>query len=159
MIALSDAMMAIPHPNSETGMNQFDIAQDQRHLGHAGVFIKIVDNERLHNVRFFYAAKQVIEVPCIKDTNLSSGVYCTIRSSAPHGGLLEETKVFTYEEAEVELGLYRTREEAESCGNPQILLAIEEQKTKRELSQLKIDNEKLKLENVRLTENFNQRVS
>ena len=124
--------VTLPHPNSSEGLQQFDIERNKDYQGQAGVFVRVVDNENLAKVRYYYSGMHLITVPSTNDDQRESGVYCTISSTAPDGLILPVSKFFSFEDAESNIGLYRTQEEALSHGDPELALRAEEARSKNE---------------------------
>lgn len=132
-----------PHPSSPAGLQLDDLYSNPETTEHAGLFIRIVDNNQLCPSRFFFSGKQLIEVPCRLDQTKADGVYAIILTKENHG-LRTRSEFMTFEEAEKEFGLYRTREEALTGGDPTRFIDLEESKSKerekelaRELADLK----------------------
>lgn len=132
-----------PHPSSPAGLQLTDLYSNPETTDHAGLFIKIIDNHQTYPSRFFYSGKQLIEVPCHIDQTKANGVYAVVLSKEGPG-LRTRSEFLTYEQAEVEFGLFKTREEAMTAGNPERFFELEESKSKerekelsRELAELR----------------------
>lgn len=151
VLTLDRNMMLAPHPNSNEGFQQVDV--NRQYHGQAGVFVKVIDNGQFSPSRFFYSGRQVIEVPSVQDRKSESGVYCTIATMQPDGTVQPKTHFYTFEEAEREIGLYRTKQEAETNGSPEKIVELEIARAKneevcgkRKIAELSLLNEQLKQE-------------
>lgn len=156
-----------PHPNSNEGFKQVRLETEKRFTGHSGVFIYVIDNERRVPSYFFYSAKHIVEVPSMYDPKQPSGVYA-MKTEIKGSGLNILSEFKTFEEAKELYGLYSTRDEARTNGDPEILVKLEEQRLlarrketeeamrkmqfeKEEvISRMEHENEALKLENGRV---------
>lgn len=150
MLCDARSTMQCLHPFSEEGRIHYDyhgLVQERRV---SGVFLELIDNENTVKTRYMYLAKQLIEVPAKQDRSKASGLYFTL---ADHDKLNEvhlKPRHLSFEEAEAQVGLYKTQEEALSGGNPEILSRTEEERAKRELADLKRKVDLEKAENDRL---------
>lgn len=151
-VALADAL----HPNSNEGRHLAKLHENETYQGLAGVFVEVVDNDHLYRSFFYYAAKQIIEVPVIYDRSRDSGVYVTV-AEKDGLSLVRRTTHYTFDEAKEVIGLYKNREEAMTMGNPEILAKAEEDARQREITFLKHEVERLKVENIRNKEFADQR--
>lgn len=115
-----------PHPNSNESFQQLDVEMNQSYQGLAGTFLRVIDNEQLVPVWYFYSGRQLIEVPPIYDESKESGVYVTISTKNEGHSLRVDTEFMTFKEAEEKIGLYKTKEEAMTYGNPLELIRLEE---------------------------------
>ena len=149
-----------PHPNSNEGFQQVRLETEKRFTGHSGVFIYIIDNERRMPSYFFYSARQIIEVPSMYDPKQETGVY-VMKTEIKGSGLNVLSEFKTFEEATTLYGLYATRDEARTNGDPAILLKKEERErleafrkleleTEERVRKMEHENELLKNENVRV---------
>jgi hypothetical protein len=133
------------HPYSEEGILQEKYYEFIDENKVSGVFIELIDNEHSIKSRYMYLAKQLIEIPARHDPSKVSGVYFT---KAIHDKLDEthlDCKHFSFEEAKESIGLYKTAEEAETGGNPELLSKISENKLKAELTEQKAKADKEKI--------------
>lgn len=138
MLSFSKAIIAEPHPQS----NESWTAPDPRSYSEArqasGNFIRIVDNEQVYPSWFYWSAREVIEVTPTIDRSKVSGVYYSrLKNDNGINGL--DTEYLTFEEATERLGLYTTREEAKSNGDPERLI-------KHEDGRLAVENRSLELQ-------------
>lgn len=137
-------MIHIPHPNSNEGLQQADVENDRRYHNQAGVFVRVVDNEGLAGQRYFYSAKQLVTVPSSLDTTVQNGVYCTISTMDVDGLLTAKTEFMSFKEAEERIGLYRTKEDAITHGDPEMAIRAEEARNKAEERRLSAELTELK---------------
>lgn len=103
--------------------------------------IKIVDRHNRFGDRFVNFGGRVVEIKAEKNvtTNIADGVYLTT-NVASKGNLYDSpfvTEVYSFEEADIRLPLYRSYSEAEAFGD------VENQR-KRELDRERFEFEKLK---------------
>ena len=87
-----------------------------------GTLFEIVDNQRMYKERFTFASNQVLRIPTVVDSQRPDGVYVTTVTDVGRSESTSECKRLTMAEASVQYGLYATREEAESAGNPELLV-------------------------------------
>lgn len=139
--------LTLPHPNSSTGMQHTEIRNAKEYSGQTGVFVKVVDNQCLAEVRYYYAGKRLIAVPSTADSERESGVYCTIASQASDGSVEPDTSFMTFKEAEVAIGLFKFKEDAESYGNPELILKNEEVKHRSDERKAELELRKFKQTN------------
>jgi len=158
--------MTAPHPNSNEGLQQIEVSNGKIYQAQSGVFLKVVDNMYLASVRYYYAGKHLISVPSTNDETKESGVYCTISTMGANGVVEPVTSFLGFDEAEEEIGLYRSQEDAISHGDPTISIKrdeaqsrAEERRLARELQEVKhaadlekINNERLVFESKRSLE-------
>ena len=141
--------LAKPHADSQIGMKspeKFSPAfQD-----HAGVMITVIDNHQLHRLRYYYAGKQIVAVPSQLDPTRNSGVYVLSATADPYGTVNKHVAFMSFKEAEERLGLYASRSEAETHGNPELLTKAAEAHARTELERQKQALEQYKLEVERL---------
>lgn len=145
-------MMARPHPNTEQGFNLALIQNNEAIQGYSGVFIQVIDNTREIKSLFYYAGRQIVEVPANVDAGLKSGVYVRIAGQTASGYSIRD-EFYSFKEAEENIGLYRTQDEARTNGDPESLvkleairLATEDRTRARELEELKHQHDREKHE-------------
>lgn len=158
MLCDARSTMQCLHPYSEEGMIHYDYHGMVEERRVSGVFLELIDNENTVKTRYMYVAKQLIEIPAKQDKSKVSGLYFTL---ADHDKLNEvhlEPKHLSFDQAEKEVGLYKTREEALSGGNPEVLSRTEEERVKRELAELKRQVDIEKAETDRLKNEQEQRL-
>lgn len=142
IVSFEKAAMQPPHPNSSEGLQQIDYKKE--YIGQAGLFVRVVDNENLADVRYYHAGKRLISVPSVTDPTKQSGVYVTESTRAPDGLLTPKSIFLTFDEATEHIGLYRTQEEALSNGNPELILQMEDSRSKKEERRLALELQAVK---------------
>lgn len=146
----------IAHPKSEEGktLEALNGIVNERKI--SGVLVEIVDNEFNIRKRYMYAANHLIEINAKKDGSRASGIYFTTADHDRLGDIHIEPKHYTFEEAEEKLGIHRTKEEAITAGNPELLLKAKSQEREAELLASKANVEllrnELKMEEMKRTE-------
>lgn len=143
IVCKDKSSMMVPHPNSNEGMQQTEVTVNRNYYGQAGIFVKVIDNQHLAKIRYYHGGKNLISVPSIVDESKESGVYCTISTMASDGLVTPTSRFLTFEEAEEAIGLYRTKEEALSHGDPEIALRAEEARNKAEEAKGKVEERRL----------------
>lgn len=146
IVARSRAQMGMPHPNSSEGMHRTEVMSNKKLMGLTGIFTRVVDNENLAKVRYYYAGKHLITVPSDHAQDKASGVYCTISTTASDGVVSQQEIFMTFEEAQERIGLYRTQDDALSHGDPEIALRAEEARNKSEEARSKLEASRLSRE-------------
>lgn len=140
-VVISDRRESLlrPHPNSDEGFHQLNVENARDYHGVSGVFIRIIDNERLLPSRYVYSAKHVIEIPSEVNLNQQSGVYVT--TAGVQGGVVKTSSEFmTFVDAEANYGVYSTYGEAEANGDPEKLNTTRLRESELELSRLKLES-------------------
>ena len=129
------------HPHSEEGMliESYQRITEKNNI--SGVFIELIDNDNKISTRYMYLAKRLIEISPRVDKSRRSGVYYTTTGFDFTGEPEIQPEFHTFEEAEQELGLHKTEEEAKSGGDPETLNRVTENRTKVELLELKRETE------------------
>lgn len=150
VISRSKKEMAVPHPNSAFGLQQFDVTRNPSTCNQAGVFVQVVDNDNLARARYYYSGKQLIEVPSTADKAKESGVYCTVSTAAADGFLTPKTSFMTFAEAEEAIGLYRNQEDARNHGDPDRQYEAELKQLKKQEKEIANKNIELKNELMRM---------
>lgn len=150
LIKLGAYNEAHPHPFSHEGHSINDYKESIKNKKVSGVFIELIDNENNINNRYTYMAKQLISIPVLKDKNKKSGVYFT----KAEYDRLDEAHVtpsyYTYDEAENMLGIYKTREDAVTNGNPETIIKADLANKEKEILQIKHETSLRDLENKRI---------
>lgn len=139
-----------PNPNSDIGRSEESIRFRKETSSHAGVMVRVVDNHMETKHRFYFAGKVEVVVPCVQDPESKDGVYITTSNCDPDGALVLHSNYMTFEEAEAHIGLYKTRDQARTAGNPELLLKQEEQQNKFKLLQVESELLESKAEIARL---------
>lgn len=127
------------HPFSSHGQAFMSYENFVREQVLSGAFIELVDNETRISRRFISMGRQILEIIPKKDPKRESGVYW---STAQHQGRdqIHVAPVFmTVEEAELQLGLCRTREEAEGAGDAAATFKAEMVKAQTALTEKEIE--------------------
>lgn len=150
VICDSRSFLKYPHPYSKEGLalaGQHSFIETA-HV--SGVFVELIDNDNTIKNRYMYVAKQLIEIPARQDKNKTSGVYFTVAQFDRHNEVKLAPLCYSFDEAENVLGLYKTREEAYTGGNPELLSSAEETRIKKELADAKTALERQHLETEQL---------
>lgn len=126
IVTVNQAMIAIPHPYSPEGIENIHFSKVLENHGQTGVMVKVIDNDQLAKYRYYYSAKRLVRVESIQDHRRESGVYVTTT------GVNETRRVqfMSFLEAEDNVGLYKSQEEAITHGDPSRIAEIEESKLK-----------------------------
>jgi hypothetical protein len=139
-----------PHPFSIEGRAKLEYRSIVESKKVTGFFIEVIDNEYNIKSRYMYAAKDLLEVPVKQDKDRQSGVYCTYVKYDKLDKVHIDPEYYSFIDAEQQLGLYRTKEEAETGGNPEILSKNRHKeydillmKSKKELEESKLNFKKL----------------
>jgi aromatic ring-cleaving dioxygenase len=133
-----------PHPFSDNGMLIHQYRQISLEKKVSGVFVEVIDNENTTNARFMYAAGRVSEIPVIVDETKRSGVYISRSTSDKYNDVHVKSEYYTLEESD-KTGLFKTREQAESGGDPGVLVKNEQKRLEQENFRLKQEHEKEQL--------------
>lgn len=140
------------HPNSSEGITDASHYDFVSQSGMTGFFVEIVDNDRKIGNRFIYTGKRLIEVTPIEDMNRRDGVYYHVAENHPVAGIEIQKTFCPVEEASETIGLFRTKEEAMTGGNPENISKAELETLKHQGQRLQIEAEQLRSENVILKE-------
>lgn len=122
LVSIHPSLVCVPHPNSSEGIAAMDVGRIKATPGHVGIIVRAVDNEGLVGRRYMFSGKDVIVIPTFEDETMESGVYITTMNSDRDGNITRTTQRYTYEEAERDHGIYRTREHAITSGDPRVKL-------------------------------------
>jgi hypothetical protein len=87
----------------------------------SGIFVELIDNENNITNRYMYVARQLLELPARRDQTKQSGVYFTTAVHDKDGDTNMDPKFYSFEDAEEALGLFKTKEEAMTGGNPEFI--------------------------------------
>lgn len=134
------ATVACLHPHSAEA-NSRRVFQDTD-INRTGTIevIEVVDNERIATSRYYYSMKQVVTVVSRVSETQESGVYLTTRKPSRSGVMTEETRFLSFENAEKEIGLYLTQEDARTNGDPQKELALRRTEAETSLENAKAEH-------------------
>lgn len=126
-----------PHPFSNEGqaINEYHELVKERRT--SGIFVELIDNENNINNRYMYVANQLLEIPVQKDKNKKSGVYFTKAVHDRFNDIHLTPEFFEFDKAVDYIGLFKTKEEAISGGNPELITKTELAKLEKELAEAK----------------------
>lgn len=141
VVTTNRVRLAIPHPNSHQGLDQALVQNTPSYQGHSGVFIRVIDNDRIADRRYYYSGKQLVTVPSETDRSRESGVYSIVSTLDKSGRVMMQNYYHTFEEAVEAYGLYYTQEDARSNGDPELLLRVEDKRISREIVEKKNSHE------------------
>lgn len=156
VLSLESRSHEFMHPFSSEGhMNpgQLKFVEDSQA---SGMFIELIDNERQTSSRFMFIGKRIVEVHAKPDANRKSGVYYSHLERHPLSGDNLERQYCTVDQAEEFVGLYKTRDDAMSGGNPEIISKTEFELAKREAAEANAKLEEQKLETAMIREELAQ---
>ncbi len=172
LISLGTFNVTYPHPFSQEGSAMTDYTKLIKDKKVSGMFIELIDNENNIKNRYMYVAKQLLEIPVRKDKNRESGVYFTRAIYDRLDDVHIKPEYYGYDKAESELGIYKTKEEATTGGNPETIskkelinkeqelidakhkLSMNDMVNKEKISSLEVEIENLKKRNAVLKEEF-----
>jgi hypothetical protein len=146
VLSLESRSHEIMHPFSSEGYMSHDKLKFIEDSQASGMFIELIDNERNTSSRFMFIGKKVVEIHAKTDVNRKSGVYYSHIERHPLSGDNLERQYCTVEQAEEYVGLYKTRDDAISGGNPEIISKTEFELAKREAAEANSRLEEAKLE-------------
>lgn len=109
------------HPESLRG-RELTGHQDYVKGRPTGILFEIVDNQRLYKERFTFANNQVVRIPTQVDAQRPDGVYVTTVIDIGRSESVTECKRMAMAEASLMYGLHATQEDAETAGNPELLV-------------------------------------
>lgn len=136
---------AVTHPFSVK--RKIHERETQYAAGHdvSGVAINIIDNTNKIGSRYIWLAGKIVELPVRKDPTMKDGVYVTfVEQGVSLQDNIKHTEVFDFDKAQSQLGLYPSREQAESHGDSDKNTRDEENKFRLEI--LRYQTEKLEQE-------------
>lgn len=158
VVSLLQGHMVPHHPRSEVGVRNNLVESDDtiNDVSSFGYSIRIVDSGGHFGDRFVNINKKVYKVPVARESPLGDGVYVT--SSGPVDGDYAYrppvAQRYTFEEADKELGLYRTVEEAKTFGDE---YAAREKELKELSLFVKQEEQRMKEERQRREAEFEER--
>lgn len=153
LISFNEDVILEHHPQSNEAWSTADIRSKKEVQGAHGTVVRIVDNDNLRDAYYYHSAKRIIEVKPVRDTTKDSGVYFCELKCINGRTFLDET-FMTFQEAEVELGLYCTQEEARTYGDPELLNRNDELRYKAELESNRRRIQELNVEIESMNQNF-----
>lgn len=147
VISVGNIYNSSPHPYCEDSVSDYILHEslnDQK-LGSPVFKIELVDNNNQVSSRFVFAFGNLHEVIPKTDINRESGVYLTMMEPnvLNDSGYSIVQKRYSFEEAREKLGLFKSREEAATAGDIQLI-------RKEELVRLEHANNLLKQESIEL---------
>jgi hypothetical protein len=133
--------VSVPHPFSKNGhaIAEYHKLAEEKKV--TGIFIELVDNENNIDKRYMYVANQILEVPVTKDKSKESGVYFTKAINNKFNDIHIKPEFYTFDEAVDYLGLYKSKEEAATGGNPQLVSKVKLAELEEKLQHLKHSNQ------------------
>ena len=150
------------HPFSSKAQVEQGKQKFQGQQNGTGIIVEVVDNDNEFDRCFVWLGKAVIEVPVRKDPSKKSGVYVTRATLDEHTKVTQHnTQLLDFQSAQEQLGIYRTKDEANSNGNPENLHKLEEQRLRNEnirLSAERLQYERELEEQKRKTQELNARI-
>jgi hypothetical protein len=146
------SMQNLTHPYSQEGIASGAPRRFANENKISGVFIEIVDNDSQIESRYVYMAKDVVEIPARRDRSRKSGVYVIKASCDDFDTVKTNASFHTLKEAQDTVGLYPTRDEATTFGNPELLLKAEQDKLRSKNLQQEAELEELRRTNLKLKE-------
>lgn len=136
VVTINGAHLVSVHPESVEGRmvgNYEDYVKSRP----VGILFEIIDNENMIKERFTYACNTVLRLPAIKDINRTSGIYVSNIRDVGQTTSITDTICYTLLDAEKKFGLYCTKEEALTNGNPELIAKSLVERTKLELEEFK----------------------
>ena len=152
LVCLIKSMKNLSHPYSQEGITSGAPRRYASENKVSGVFIEMIDNESQMNSRYVYMAKEIVEIPARKDKSRKSGVYITRASCDDFDAVSTDVSFHEFPDAQEKVGLYPTRDEAMTFGNPELLLKAEQDKLKSKNLQQETELEELRRSNIKLKE-------
>lgn len=113
--------------------------------GYEGFLIEIVDNEGIHNSRYFNFGGEAREIKSVRDLTRPSGVYSIDVSTRAGKSKMKRTYMST-EEAEKAQRVFRTKEDALYKGDEKTKAELEHRRKLTDFENEKINAEKLREE-------------
>lgn len=158
LVCFRNLDLSVPHPFSNNGqiVSEYHSFISERKV--SGVFIELVDNENNIGNRYMYVAKQLLEIPVRKDHNKKSGVYFTKAINDRVDDIQIQPEFYDFDKAEDYLGLYKTKEEAMTGGNPETISKTKLKQLEHDLLETKLDSERDKIERDELIEKLRKEV-
>jgi hypothetical protein len=120
LAVINDCHSNYVHPDSEVARRQQSFMPVTQ-KSPRGYLIEIVDNNSEKNTRFMYTGNGVMAIPSCRDLDRPDGVYYYEYIGDDLVENSQHAQVCSIEEAETKFGLYKTREEAMTAGNPKIM--------------------------------------
>jgi hypothetical protein len=146
LVCFRNVNLKVSHPFSNNGqiISEYHNFVSDRKV--SGVFVELIDNENNIGNRYMYVAKQLIEIPVRKDPNKKSGVYFTKATNDRINDIQIKPEFYEFDKSEDYLGLYKTKEEAMTGGNPDHISKTKLKQLEHDLLEARLDSERDKLE-------------
>ena len=150
VISLNDYYSAPVHPYSKEGLdNHLLVIDNANNLNSDSGFtysIIMVDSCSKYGSRYLNICNRIYKVVVTKDSNRKDGVYVLSGNHIENDLMPSEkySKYYSYEEAEEELGLYKSIEDARTLGDAQVARKQEMSKVEYETNKLKIELQSMK---------------
>ncbi len=147
-LSIKPIAMVSDHPFStpELVREKYEAIIDQNNC--TALIFDLVDNKNEVGDRYFYSAKRCHLVKPHKDLYRASGLYVTIVETRGGVKLPLQELFCKLEQMESEFGLYKTKEEAETGGNPKMVKEAELTELRRKNLEAEQELETLKREQV-----------
>lgn len=150
-----------PHPFSRDGGRVEEFQDYVRNKLGTGIFIEIVDNSSLINDRYIYIGKDAVRISVHADSSKEPGIYYTLLDHNRLNDVSIVPSYLNYKDAEEKLGIYKTREEALTKGDPDSInkvrlaeLSAKELEQKTEIIELKNQQEISKIKYINLKDEY-----
>lgn len=139
LVNCSEGWLTAPHPHSQEGRTFADHSHYVSGKKVSGCLIEVVDNDNKIGNRYVYCAKQLIKLNPVKDMSRQSGVYFTQFENCEHEADKIDPHFMDFQQAQDNLGLYKTEEEATTGGAPEELAKKKTAEALKELERIKLD--------------------
>lgn len=147
LVCSGEGWLTAPHPYSQEGRTFADHENYVSGKKVSGCLIEVVDNDSKVGSRYVYCAKQLIKLNPVKDTSRQSGVYFTQFENCEHDADKIDPHFMDFNQAENDLGLFKTEEEAITGGAPDLLAKQRALDTQRELERMKQESAQVAAKN------------
>lgn len=158
LVCFRNLDLRVPHPFSNNGqiISEYHSFVSERKV--SGVFIELIDNENNIGNRYMYVAKQLLEIPVRKDPNKKSGVYFTKAINDRVDDIQIQPEFYDFDKSEDYLGLYKTKEEAMTGGNPETVSKTKLKQLEHDLLEAKLDSERDRIDRDEVIEKLRKEV-
>jgi hypothetical protein len=121
----------------------------------SGFAFEIIDNDGGEYKRFIHMANNVVSVPVRVNLQKPNGLYVTkidgsnnrkVQVSTTFYSMEPETGKISFDQVLERYGIYKSKEEAESNGKPDVILAAQNKQLDKELNEGRVKLERLKQE-------------
>jgi hypothetical protein len=144
LVTVGEYNVNMIHPYSDNGIlldTYVHVVQDKKITG---VIIEVIDNENEIGDRFVCLGKRMFRIPPKRDESLKSGVYVTNMQQNVTNMVEVEPIYYEFDEASEAIGLYKTKEEAQTYGNPEYVAKLELKENEQRLLDAKNEFEVFK---------------